>query len=151
MLDKPDHRVPEVRPRQLTPKELKDRPAEGAIDPRLRVVERCFERWAATPISDDGGTSIASLVLIRREGDSGPSPLDDAESKILDAAVRASPRWAHRFVQMFYRQGLTVPEIAKALAMKRRQSVYEERDRVLCYYLGRLHEIGFSLSQVTES
>lgn len=150
-VDPPDKRVPEVRPRTLSPKELKDRPAAGETDPRLRVVERCFERWAATPIGDDGGTSIASLVLIRREGDSGPSPLDDAESKILDAAVRASPRWARRFVQMLYRQRLTFAEIAVELAMKRRQSVYEERDRVLCYYLGRLHEIGFSLSQAPEA
>jgi hypothetical protein len=145
-VDPPDHRVPESRPRKMTPKELAAIPIDWAVPPRLRVVDRCFVRWAATPIADDGGTSIASLVLIRREGDSGPSPLDDAESKILDAAVRASPVWAHRFVMMYYRRGLSVPEIAVELAMKRREYVYAERDLVLYYYLGRLHEIGFSLA-----
>lgn len=145
-VDPPDHRVHEPPPRKLSPKELKAIPIDWAVPPRLRVVDGCFVRWAATPVSDDGGTSIASLVLIRREGDSGPTPLDDAESKIVDAAVRASPVWAHRFVTMYYRRALSVAEIAVELAMKRREYVYAERDLVLYYYLGRLHEIGFSLA-----
>lgn len=145
-VDPPDRRVPEVRPRKLSPKDLAAIPIDWAVPPRLRVADRCFWRWASTPVADDGGTSIASIVLIRREGDCGPSPLDDAESKIIDAAVRASPVWAHRFVTLYYRRGLSAPEIAKALAMKRREYVYAERDQVLFYYLGRLHEIGFTLA-----
>ncbi len=142
--DPPDRRVPEVPRRMLTTAQLRIFQGQSAIHPLLRPVDRCFERWAATPANDQGGPRIASIVIIGREA-TAAAPLDDAESKIVDCAIRASPLWASRFVQLWYRSELSVPAIADELKIKRRQGIYEERERVLFYYLGRLHEIGFGL------
>lgn len=144
-VDPADQRVPEVPIPSLPIEAVRSHRRETATDPRLRVVDRCFERWAITPSGDLAGVGFASIILVS-SGHSGTAPLDDMESKIVDAAVRASPRWAQRFVHLWYRSGQSVAEIARDLAMKRREYVYTERDRVLCYYMGRLHEIGFSLA-----
>lgn len=143
VLDAPDNRIPELHTRKLTPAELQKIPIR-AVPPFLRVVDNCFERWANTPLSDYAPPGYAHVILAKRSIPAR-APLDDAESKIVDAAIRASPIWAYGFVYMCYRQGLTLPEIAKTLQMKRQEYVYTHRDLVLSYYLGRLHVIGLFL------
>lgn len=135
-VDPPDRRVPEVRPRQLSPEEVADRVI--ATDPRLRAVDRCFQRWASTP-TESRGPALSHVVFVGSV-QSGAVPLDDAESKIVDTAVRTSPKWARNFVHLWYRTDSTVTDIAKALRIKRREYVYDERNVVLSYYLGRLSE-----------
>jgi hypothetical protein len=144
VLDPPDRRVPQPHPRKLSPDQLRVLGRESATDPRLRAVDRCFERWAATP-GDSGGPSLSHVILLRRDAVGAP-PLDDAESKIVDTAVRTSPRWARNFVNMWYRQELTIAQIAKELAMKRYEHVHAERSLVLGYFLGRLAESAAQLS-----
>lgn len=145
VLDKPDRRVPEVHVRKLSRTEVERiRSREGATDPRLRAVDRCFERWAATP-TESGSPGLACVIVFRRD-DVGAAPLDDVESKIVDAAVRTSPHWARNFVHLWYRSDSTVADIAKALRIKRREYVYDERKVVLSYYLGRLSEVAGQLN-----
>lgn len=144
-VDRPDGRVPEVRPRPLTPKDLRGRRSPFGTDPRVRAVDLQFIRWAAAPIGDIGYPGMAEVEL-RQEPEFGGVPLDNAETMIIDAAIKASPPWASRFVLMWYKQRLLPQEIADALAMKRREYVYDERERVLFYWFGRLTEIGFSLT-----
>jgi hypothetical protein len=139
VLDRPDHRVPEVRPRQLNPEEVRVLNREIATDPRLRAVDRCFERWAITP-GVDHWPGLVQPVLLHRASQSKPSPLDDAESKIVDAAVKTSPAWAKRFIYIWYRTDMSVAEIAQTLSMKRYEHVHGERHIVLGYYMGRLAE-----------
>jgi hypothetical protein len=143
-VDRADPRVPEVYPRKLTPTDL-ERVATriGATDPRLRAIDRCFERWAATPTGSAPG--IAQVDLIKREPVSKTVPLDDAESKLVDAVVRESPGWARNFVILWYKSDLQVAQIAEALKIKRREYVYDERRIVLSYFLGRLSEAQMSM------
>lgn len=143
-LDPPDHRVPQPVPRKIPAVEMKALLRELATEPRLRAADRCFLRWSVTPTDNIQAPGYASLILIKRSIPA-TAPLDDAESKIVDAAVRASPAWAALFVNLWYRSQLSTAEIAAELRIKHRQYVYAERDRVLFYYTGRLHEIGFSL------
>lgn len=138
VLDRPDHRVPEVRIPKLAAERVRMvTNREVATDPRLRAIDRCFERWARTP-GDSGGPELAQAILSGASDTSGPPPLDDLESKIVDAAVRESPRWARTFVHLWYRTDSSPTEIAKMLCIKHRQYVYHERQIVLGYYLGRL-------------
>lgn len=137
-VDPADPRVPEIRPRKLTEQEIQIVNRVIATDPRLRAVDRCFERWSRTP-TDSRGPSIAAVVFVASV-QSGAVPLDDAESKIVDAAVRTAPKWARNFVVMWYKQGLTIAQIAKVLQMKRYEHVHAERHLVLGYFLGRLAE-----------
>lgn len=139
VLDPPDPRVPELTPRKLSPKELALIGRETRTDPRLRAIDRCFERWAATPTTQSVGPRLACIIIIGHDGTAAP-PLDDAESKIVDAVVRVSPRWASEFVRLWYRTELPVTEIARTLKIKHRQYVYAERQMVLGYYLGRIEE-----------
>jgi hypothetical protein len=143
VLDPPDKRVPFVPVRTLTPEQLAERRV-AATDPRLRAVDRCFERWAATP-SQTSEPRLSHLILINRQGEGGPVPLDDLESKIVDTVVRTSPKWARNFVHLWYRTGHSVTDIARLLAIKRREYVYAERQVVLGYYLGRLSEAASQL------
>jgi hypothetical protein len=144
VLDKPDHRVPSLHVRALTIEEIHIITREAATDPRLRAIDRCFERWAATP-GETGSPGLAHVVVFRRD-DGGAPPLDDLESKIVDTAVRTSPGWARTFVQLWYRSDCSVTEIATQLAIKRREYVYDERKVVLSYYLGRLSEVAGQLN-----
>lgn len=147
VLDPPDQRVTPVPVRPLPIKELqRSITREAATDPRLRAVDRYFERWASTP-TESGGPGLAAVIWIHRAGggNSCAPPLDDVESKIIDAVVRISPSWARTFVHLWYRSGHTVTEIAEMLKMKQRQSVYAERQIVLSYYFGRLTEAATQL------
>lgn len=144
VMDPPDHRIEQPIPRKIPAPEMKLLLRKLATEPRLRAVDRCFLRWAVTPTDNIQAPGYASLILMKRSIPA-TAPLDDAESKIVDAAVRASPIWAASFVNLWYRSDLSTAEIATKLRIKKRQYVYEERDRVLFYYTGRLHEIGFSL------
>lgn len=137
-VDKPDPRVPQIRPRKLNAEEIRIVNRVIATDPRLRAVDRCFERWARTP-TESRGPALSHVVFVGSV-QSGAVPLDDAESKIVDTAVRTSPKWARNFVHMWYRTDLTIADIAKQLAMKRYEHVHAERHLVLGYYFGRLSE-----------
>ena len=141
VVDAPDKRIVETPVPKLpigAINKLLER--EVKTDPRLRAVDRCFERWAATPMGDIGSPRMTHVILVNRAGDGGPVPLDDVESKIVDTAVRTSPGWARRFVQLWYRSDMSVTDIARELAIKRREYVYQERHIVLSYYYGRLSE-----------
>lgn len=145
VMDPPDRRVPEVHVRKLSKSEVERiSNREAATDPRLRAVDRCFERWAVTP-TESGSPGLSYVILFRRD-DVGTAPLDDLESKIVDAAVRSSPKWARTFVHLWYRSDSTVTDIAKTLHMKHREYVYDERKVVLSYYLGRLSEVAGELN-----
>jgi len=63
--------------------------------------------------------------------------LDEYEAKRIDAILRYSPPWAVTFVSLWYRSDMGVKEIAQALSIRNRQSVYQERTLVLGYFLGR--------------
>ena len=143
-VDPPDQRVPEVPIPTLPAEAVRNARRRTAIDPRLRAVDLCFEQWAVSPNSDLAGVGYAHVILVQHQR-SGTPPLDDLQSKIIDAVVKASPRWAERFVHLWYRSGLNVTDIAKELEIKHRPSVYTELELVLGYYLGRLHEIGFTI------
>lgn len=137
-VDPPDKRVPEVHPRKLDQQQIALINRVMETDPRLRAVDRCFFRWAATP--SQSGSPLLSHIILLRQHDGGAVPLDDAESKIVDMAVRTSPRWARNFIHLWYRTDSSVTEIAQALHIKRREYVYDERKVVLSYFLGRLSE-----------
>lgn len=143
-VDPPDKRVPEVRPQSLSVEQIRIISREVATDPRLRAVDRCFERWAVTP-GDINWPGLAQPVLMHCSPQSRPSPLDDAESKIVSTAVRLSPAWAQRFIALWYRSDLSLAQIATALSMKHRQDVHGERHLVLGYFLGRLSEASSQL------
>jgi hypothetical protein len=139
ILDPPDSRVTVPRKPPLPIEKLRQlAERETKTDVRLLAVDRCFERWAATPVGDIGIPRMTHVILIGRSGEGGHVPLDDLESKIVDTAVRTSPGWARRFVQLWYRSDMSVTDIARELAIKRREYVYKERDIVLSYFYGAL-------------
>lgn len=146
VLDLPDARLPEVAVRKLSPEQIRIINRATATDPRVQAADRCFLRWAATPYDSYGAPQLSYIILVNRGGGT-PShvPLDDAESKIVDAVVRAAPYWAAGFVRMWYRSEMSIPQIAEELKVSRREYVYSERERVLFYFVGRLHEVGCSI------
>lgn len=142
--DPPDYRITRVLPRKLTPKELRAILRPGATDPKFRAADRWLERWAVTHGSGRMLPLIATLKL--RAPLPTVTPLDDHESLLIDSAVRESPVWASTFVIFWYRSDYSVAQIAEMLKIKRRRAVYEERDVVLSYYLGRLAQAGLQVS-----
>lgn len=141
--DPPDRRVemPEVR---LKPEQLRAVARQGSTDPRLRPVDICFERWAVT----HGDGVVLPLLAESSLGirtSSNVLPLPDRDSLVVDRAVKSAPGWAQSFVRLWYRSDATAQEIADLLNIKRRQAVYEERQLVLAYYLGRFTQMGLSL------
>lgn len=143
--DPPDRRVPEVSKPPLTAAQLRKLPRD-TIDPRLRSTDRWLERWTITPGSGPKEPALAAPRFQPGSPESTATALNDRESYMVDIAVRTAPVWARTFVQLWYRSDRTVPEIAVALRMKRRQSVYEEREFVLAYFLGRLAQMGFEMN-----
>lgn len=140
----PDRRVAPVPDIRLKPEQLRAITRHGATDPRLRPVDRCFERWAVThgdaPIFPTlAESSFAGRTTLR------VPPLDDRDSLVVDRAVKSAPDWAQSFVRLWYRSDCTVQEMADFLHIKRRQAVYEERQLVLAYYLGRFSQMGLEL------
>lgn len=140
--DPPDRRVemPDVR---LKPEQLRAVARHGATDPRLRPVDRCFERWAVTHGDGPALPLLAESSLTVRT--TPVPPLPDRDSLVVDRAVKSAPRWAQAFVRLWYRSDATAQEIADLLHIKRRQAVYEERQLVLSYYLGRFAQMGLEL------
>lgn len=143
--DPPDRRVPEVPVRLLAPDTLRKLPRD-MVDPRLRSTDRWLLRWAITPGSGPKEPSLAQPRFVPTIPESKFTALNDRESYMVDRAVKTSPIWARTFVLMWYRSERTPAEIAEALRMKRRQSLYEERALVLSYFLGRLAQMGFEMS-----
>lgn len=119
----------------------------GATDPRLRSADRWLERWAAT----HGVGQVLPLIATLKSS-SGPTVplLNDQESILIDEAVRLSFDWARSFVILWYRSDYSVQQIGEELKIRRRRAVYEERDVVLAYYLGRFTEIGLSVKFWTQ-
>jgi hypothetical protein len=126
-------------------------PIEYVTDPRLRTVDRYFRRWAVTHGDRDMDVpSMAHQDPMYRSSHAMPTELEKAESLIMDAAVKSAPGWARQFVGYWYRAELPVAEIQERLAIKRRQSVYEERKAVLFYFLGRLVEAGIRMPSLAD-
>lgn len=142
--DPPDYRISQVRPRQLTPAEMHAITRPGATDPRYRAADRWLERWAVTHGSGRMLPLIATLKL--RAASPTVTALDDRESIVIDNIVRQSPAWAATFAIFWYRSDYSVTQIADMLKIKRRRAVYEERDVVLSYYLGRLAQAGLEVN-----
>jgi len=112
----------------------------------LRATDRWLIRWAATPGSGVRMPTLTMPQLTLNSKETHVSALNDRESYLVDIAVRTAPKWARTFVLLWYRSERTVMEIAEALAIKRRRGVYEERELVLAYFLGRLAQMGFELA-----
>lgn len=144
VLDPPDGRMSPNPVPKISAERLRSMPIEYVTDPRLRSVDRFFWRWAITHGASSAGPTLARSSPIFASAHSMPTPLDDAESRIVDTAVKSAPDWARKFVKAWYRAQLTVAQIQEELSIKRRQSVYEERELVLAYFLGRLVESGLS-------
>lgn len=126
-------------------------PSEYVTDPRLRMVDRYFRRWAVTHGDRDLDTpGIAQLDPLYRRSHAKPTELENAESLIMDAAVKTAPSWAAEFVKLWYRAEASVAEMQEKFAIARRQSVYEERKLVLAYFLGRLVEAGMRMPTLGE-
>ena len=153
VLDPPDDRVRTIpQTPLLKPEEIRLRCREMAIDPRLRVINHCFQRWAATPTDGEEGPRLARPQLIFTHGSQHMSaPLDEHQAKHVDRIMRYSPPWATSFVRLWYRSGLSVKDIAAALAIRNRQSVYQERILVLGYFLGRFIAEGVEVQSWDEA
>lgn len=136
--DPPDRRVPEPPRVTVTVERLRAVGPHDRTDPRLRAVDLCLWRWAITPGGTSYGTGMAAVVLGKRTSQILDAPLDDAQSKIVDVAIRSSPEWARRFVNWWYRDRLWGHEIAEAMKAKSLSAIYDERERVLFYLSGRL-------------
>lgn len=148
-VDPADPRIPTVYPPRLAPEQLRVMTREGAMDPRLRSTDRCFQRWGATPGSAALLPLLARVRLDVSARASHAPPLNDDEARLVDDAVRTADPPESRFVTLWYRTGATVTEIAALLGMKRRQAVYEERRLVLSYFRGRLQVMGLPLPMWT--
>lgn len=146
IVDPPDRRVVQVHPRALSAAELRVVTRPGALDPRLRPADRYLERWAATHGSGEVLPLAAVSSLTPRSPPAKILPLGDRESLLVDGAVRGSKPWARTFAILWYRSACTVQEIAVHLRIRRRQAVYDERNTVLAYYLGRFEEMGLPVT-----
>lgn len=146
VLDKADPRVPDQPVPKLSPARLRGIESDFQIDPRFRPVERCLMRWARGGADTPDGPGRATSVPLFSSQSDLASPLDDGEFRLVDAVIRSAPAWARQFVKLWYRRGAGVEEIQEELAIKRRQQVYEERAKVLSYFLGRLVGAGFEIT-----
>jgi hypothetical protein len=59
--------------------------------------------------------------------------------------MRTSPTWARDLTRAWYRWDLPVMEIARALGIKQRSSIYSVRNAALAYYLGAFAGRGLRL------
>lgn len=144
-VDRPDPRIEPVEIPQLTSEQLRVLERPGAIDPRLRSTDRCFQRWGATPGSGALLPHLARVCLVASSRAHRAPALNDREAELVDEAVRSADPPEQRFVIAYYRMGNSMTEIAQLLGMRRRQSVYEERRLVLSYFRGRLQGLGLRL------
>lgn len=144
-VDRPDSRIAPVHVPQLTPEQLHALERPGAIDPRLRSTDRCFQRWASTPGRGALLPQLARVCFGVSARASHAPALNDREADLVDEAVRTADPPEQRFVVAWYRSGATATEIAQLLGMRRRQAVYEERRLVLSYFRGRLQGLGLRL------
>jgi hypothetical protein len=143
--DPPDRRLQATPVHQIRPDELRIAVSRTRGDPRLRAVDRLFERWAVTKGDGAHFPLLARSEALYRSSSSRPPPLEDAESRVVDAVFRSAPSWARHFIKLWYRAQATAEEIQSVLAIKRRSSVYEERERVLFYFLGGIIQAGMQL------
>jgi hypothetical protein len=151
VLDPADSRITEVRIATLPPSSIRRHSHRAGIDPRLRAVDLCFERWAATVGDGSVCPQLARPNLIHASIELGMIALDEHEAKLVDGVVRSSPPWASGFVRAWYRSEKSVKEIAEMLAIRNRQSVYQERILVLGYFLGCLISEGVKLTHTEQA
>lgn len=145
VLDPPDPRMPPNPVPKLSAKRLGELQVEGITDPRLRAVSRCFMRWAVTHGDGETLPLMAKSEPLYLSSHDRPPPLEGADSVIVDAVYKSAPGWARHFVKLWFREQLNGPQVQARLSIKRLRAVYEERDLVLAYFLGRLVEAGVSL------
>lgn len=146
--DAPDYRV--VRPplRRLSAAEVHAITRPGMTSERFLSADRWLERWAATHGTGRMLPLIATLKL--RAPTPKVPPLDDHDSLLIDTAVRFSPSWASTFAVLWYRSDYTVQQITELLKIRSRRAVYEERNAVLAYYLGRFTQGGLQVTFWTD-
>lgn len=152
VLDPPDRRMAaNPEPNKLSVEQLARLASASITDPRLRAIDRCFQRWAITHGDREAVPGWAMLDLGVRTSSDKPLPLDDAESLIIDAAIRTAPAWAEKFIRLWYAAELSAQDMQIALKIGTRDAVYGERKIVLAYFLGRLVEAGieFPTSRVS--
>ena len=140
--DAPDPRVPPVRPAPVAVKTVRGKLREGPVDPHLRGVDRCLDRWSWTV----PGTRVQEPALAQARILSGqssrPSALADHDWEIVTQAVKTSPPWVRQLVQLWYKTEQSASEIAGILGSTRRQTAYERLNLALAYLLGRLSQMG---------
>lgn len=149
--DPPDRRIVQPFVRTLSADEVRAMIRPGATDPRLRPADRWLERWAATHGTGPLLPSIASVSLVARTPAVSAPALDDRESLLVDAVVDSSPNWARTFAVLWYRTDCTVKEIAEVLRIRRLRAVYEEREIILGFYLGRFTQVGLNVTYWVET
>lgn len=144
-VDRADSRLEAVHVPHLMPEQLRTLERPGALDPRLRSTDRCFQRWASTPGNGGVLTQPARSRLFDSVQAPGVPALNDREAELVDEAVRTADAPEKHFVKLWSRSDATAAEMAELLGMRRRQSVYEERRLVLAYFRGRLTQMGLPL------
>lgn len=145
-VDPPDRRLTMVDVPTLSPKSVQSILQYLRVDPRLRSTDLWFRRWAATPGAGVKMPTLAIPRLVFTARDPYAPALNNRDCYLVDIAVRTAPNWSRTFALLWYRSERTVSEIAEILRIKHRREVYQERELVLAYFLGRLAQMGFEMA-----
>ncbi len=139
--DPPDHRVPVVPVHPASREVICIKLRNGPIDPRLRGVDRCLQRWTVTPGATMSAPMLAQVRFVY--GHNGrPTALGDRQCEMVDRALLASPGWVRQIVHLWYRTDRPAREISQILGSMRRQTAYEHVNMALAHLQGRLGQMG---------
>lgn len=150
VLDKPDERMPPNPVPKLTPRQIGTMPLKGRLDPRVRGVDRVLERWAVTHGDGESLPLMARAEPLYLSSQDRPNPLDEAEARIVEAAVKSAPDWARRIVRLHYRKRLKHEDIQSELAINRPEYVSHLLHEARLFFLGMLRGMGLSVSSRTD-
>jgi hypothetical protein len=139
--DPPDRRVRQVHVPSLPADVIRIKLRHGPVDPHLRGVDRCLQRWVATPGMAMSAPQLSQVRFVYGQN-ARPSALGDRECEMVDRAILSSPAWVTQLVQLWYRTDRPAHEIAQILGSQRRQTTYERLNLALAYLLGRLVQMG---------
>ncbi len=145
VLDRPDPRLPELTPRRLTPEEMRHSFfRDDVIDPMLRPVDLCFQRWASNPGSSIVEPGLAQMrFLAGKTG--GLPPLADRDIYMVDVALKRANKLRRSITLLWYRSERSTREIASSLGLPRHQAVHEMRMAALNYFNGCFDTMGMRL------
>lgn len=139
--DPPDRRIEPVRMRSVAIELIRIKLRNGPIDPRLRGVDRCLQRWTVTPGATMSAPMLAQVRFVY--GQNGrPTALGDQQCEMVDRAILASPGWVKQIVNLWYRTDRPAREISQILGSERRQTAYEHVNMALAHLQGRLGQMG---------